>query len=130
MARQRSRAQASWKAARRPEVAQAYRDLGARQRSRFEGYEATRLDGVEALALLDGRGGQTESLGEGDEGEVLLEATPFYAESGGQDADTGYLVGPDGRAEVLDVHSPVVGLSLHRVRVESGRLTRGQRVAA
>jgi alanyl-tRNA synthetase len=130
MARQRTRARASWKGARRPEVAEAYRGVAAGRRTRFVGYEATRVAGAEVVALLDGGGRSVERLNEGDEGEIVLDATPFYAEAGGQVADTGLVVGTDGRAAVADVQSPVDGLTVHRVRVEAGEIVRGTSVAA
>jgi alanyl-tRNA synthetase len=98
-------------------------------RTEFAGYEAERLDDVHAtVLLLDGK--PVETLEEGVEGEVVLDVTPFYAEAGGQVADTGYIVAPSGHAEVLDVQRPAEGLIVHRVRLESGSLTRGEAVTA
>lgn len=54
--------------------------------------------------------------------EVILDRTPFYAESGGQNADAGHLVWDGGRAEVLDVQRPVRGLVVHQIRVLEGSL--------
>ena len=56
-------------------------------------------------------------------GEIVLDRTPFYAESGGQHADAGTIVWDGGSAEVLDVQRPVKGLVVHQVRVTSGELT-------
>ncbi len=130
MARQRSRAQASWKAAGRGEVASVYRDLVGRVTTTFAGYECTRLDSVRLEAALDAAGQGVPLLAAGEEGALVLEATPFYAEAGGQVADTGWLIGPEGRAEVRDVQRPVDGLSAHLVRVEAGRLAVGERLTA
>jgi alanyl-tRNA synthetase len=130
MAKQRARAKASWKGAGREEVADAYRRIATGRTTRFEGHATTRLESVRALALLDARGRPLESLQEGQQGEVVLDATPFYAEAGGQVADTGWLTGPAGRAEVLDVQRPLEGLSVHRVRVESGLLAADDAVTA
>lgn len=74
------------------------------------------------LALL-AEGAATSVLGEGSVGEVVLDRTPFYAESGGQNADAGHLTWDAGRAEVLDVQRPVRGLVVHQVRVLAGELT-------
>jgi alanyl-tRNA synthetase len=74
-----------------------------------------------ALAVLH-EGQQVAELGEGTVGEVVLDRTPFYAESGGQNADAGELRWDGGRAEVLDVQRPIRGLVVHRVRVLSGAL--------
>ncbi len=61
---------------------------------------------------------------------VVLDTTPFYAESGGQVADAGHLVWDGGRAEVLDVQRPVKGLVAHQVRVLEGELRTGTELSA
>src|SRR5665811_1524284 len=66
----------------------------------------------------------------GDIVQVILDRTPFYAESGGQNADAGHLVWDGGRAEVLDVQRPVRGLVSHQVRVLEGELTESTQVEA
>ena len=50
----------------------------------------------------------------GDEVAVILDKTPFYAESGGQVGDTGYITTPTGRVEISDVQEPIEGLSKSR----------------
>jgi alanyl-tRNA synthetase len=88
----------------------------------FTGYEETRTDDARVLALLRG-GEEVESLGEGEEGGVVLDRTPFYAESGGQVGDTGVLLTGSAHAFVLDTPpAPVPGLVVHRVKVERGSL--------
>ena len=62
--------------------------------------------------------------------EVVLDSTPFYAESGGQHADAGLITGPNVRAEVLDVQRPVKKLVVHQVRVLEGALALDDRVQA
>jgi alanyl-tRNA synthetase len=74
-----------------------------------------------ALALLAG-GRPVASLGAGEVGELVLDRTPFYAESGGQAADAGFVDFEGGRLEVLDVQRPVRGLVVHQVRVIDGEL--------
>ena len=74
------------------------------------------------LSLLSG-GAAVPALGEGVVGEVVLDRTPFYAESGGQNADAGHLTWDGGAAEVLDVQRPIKGLVVHQVRVTTGELT-------
>jgi alanyl-tRNA synthetase len=73
------------------------------------------------LALL-AEGAAVPALASGSIGEVVLDRTPFYAESGGQNADAGTIVWDGGRAEVLDVQRPVRGLVVHQVRVLDGEL--------
>ncbi|WP_313410035.1 alanine--tRNA ligase [Aeromicrobium sp.] len=74
------------------------------------------------LALLSG-GESVPVLTEGQVGEVVLDRTGFYAESGGQNADAGVLRWDGGEAEVLDVQRPIRGLVVHQVRVKQGELT-------
>ena len=64
------------------------------------------------------------------EGEVVLSPTPFYAESGGQIADTGTLEWDGGRATVLDTQKPVGELVVSRVRIDAGSLPLDARVRA
>jgi len=61
---------------------------------------------------------------------IVLDRTPFYAESGGQVGDTGVLLSDTGRAEVLDTTYAVPGLARHRVRVTDGELVAGQELTA
>ena len=70
-------------------------------------------------------GEEVASAGAGTELELVLDATPFYAESGGQAADTGLITGDGFRLEVLDVQAPVKGLSVHRGRVLDGEVAAG-----
>ncbi len=77
-----------------------------------------------ALALLVG-GAPATSLAQGEVGELVLDRTPFYAESGGQAADAGIIEVDGARLEVLDVQRPVRGLVVHQVRVVDGELALG-----
>ena len=129
MTKQRARARASWKGAGAEAAAGIYHELASRHASRFEGYHATSLDGVPIVAMLR-EASPVEVLQEGQDGEVLLEATPFYAEAGGQVGDRGWLSGPNGRARVTDTQRPVEGLILHRVCVDGGQLRVGDPVLA
>ncbi len=81
------------------------------------------------LALLAG-GASVPVLSEGQIGEVILDRTGFYAESGGQNADAGVLRWDGGRAEVLDVQRPIRGLVVHQVRIVEGELTVDRDVSA
>lgn len=93
----------------------------------FIGYASLDEQG-RVLALLKG-GVQVDHLSEGDEGVVLLDRTPFYAESGGQVGDSGYLENSKVRVEVRDCHKQ--GAShLHQVRVLHGSLAVGDQIDA
>ncbi len=98
-------------------------------RSEFTGYEGTRLDGARVVALINGNE-EVRELGEGDEGEVVLDRTPFYAEAGGQVGDTGTLVHGALHTSVNDTISPVSGLIVHRVTINRGALRVGDEVTA
>jgi alanyl-tRNA synthetase len=96
----------------------------------FTGYDETRTEGAKVVAMLHGEG-EVEELKEGEEGEVVLDRTPFYAESGGQVGDTGALYNSAAHAVVNDTPpAPTAGLILHRVKVERGSLKVGDTVTA
>jgi len=78
--------------------------------------------------VVDGQ--ERDSLHHGSEAEVVLSPTPFYAESGGQIADTGTLEWKGGRATVLDTQKPVGELTVSRVRVDEGSLPLNAKVRA
>jgi alanyl-tRNA synthetase len=129
MAEQKRRARESWKKTAVVPDKSTYGEIRARVATRFVGYETTVVDDASILALtIDGK--EVPSLVEGQEGEVFLDDTPFYAEGGGQVGDRGILAGPDGVADVLDTQTPVSGLYAHRVRVRKGMIQRDQRVLA
>jgi alanyl-tRNA synthetase len=106
-----------------------YADLTSRLgRSQFRGYETTRVEGARVAGIV--KGDETRSLAEGLEGEVVLDQTPFYAESGGQVGDVGTLSGANLLAEVEDTYSPAQGLIVHKVKVVKGTINVGDMVDA
>ena len=109
-------------------VAAAYRELAKVTRTTFLGYDHLEAEATVAAVLSDGA--PVERIDAGQEGEVVLDATPFYAEAGGQVGDTGLIRGDSVLAEVLDAKRPLPGLIIHRVRVKRGELRNGQRVLA
>ena len=88
----------------------------------FLGYAQEAAEGV-AMALVS-EGAEVTEIAAGQTGLVLLNQTPFYAESGGQVGDMGRMTGPDGvTVKVLDVQKQVGALWAHRVEVGSGAIT-------
>jgi len=97
--------------------------------NKFHGYDATHLENAKVVALVkDDR--QIEELKEGEEGLIVLSDTPFYAEAGGQVGDTGFLTNETSRIKVQDTFAPVVGLILHKSKVEKGAIKIGDALAA
>ena len=95
----------------------------------FTGYSEVVSEGT-VLGLIDSAG-STASARQGDEVELVLDRTPFYAEGGGQLADHGVLELANGaRLQVLDVQSPITGLVVHQARVLSGEVTIGEKAQA
>jgi alanyl-tRNA synthetase len=111
---EQQRARASWKGGVQKSANPVFQTLA---KTEFEGYSALRVDGARVLALVkDGQGVQT--LNPGDQGEVVLDATSFYADSGGQIGDTGVLYASDHHtvvAEVRGATKPVQGVFAHKV---------------
>ncbi len=98
-------------------------------RSEFTGYEGTRLEGAQVLALIKAEE-EVDELRTGEEGEAVLDRTPFYAEAGGQVGDTGAFAGGNSHVTINDTASPVSGLIVHRVTVDHGALHTGDKVTA
>jgi alanyl-tRNA synthetase len=128
MEEQKTRARASWKGAAKQTANPAYQQL---PKSVFEGYRQTRFDGCEVLAIIHNGQGARE-LKAGDSGEVILDHTPFYAESGGQVGDRGWFYSDDHNtvvAEVTGCYSPIQGVRAHQL-VAKHALRVGDRVDA
>ncbi len=128
MAEQRDRARASWKGAAKQTANPAYQQL---PKSEFEGYRQTRSDCCEVLAIIKGGQGAQE-LKPGEQGEVILDHTPFYAESGGQVGDRGWFYSDDHNtviAEVTGCYYPVQGVRSHQAVAKQG-IRVGQKVDA
>ncbi len=124
MSEQRTRAKADAKSRRRQLAdLSIYADMRAKGETAFLGYDELEADG-EVIGIIAG-GAPVASAGVDQEVEVVLTATPLYAESGGQDSDQGRLIGSGFEAEVLDVQRPVQGLVSHTVRVTSGEIAVG-----
>ena len=117
MEEQKSRARASWKGGTKQTANPAYQQL---PKSIFEGYRQTRSDGCEVLAIIHNGQGARE-LKAGESGEVILDHTPFYADSGGQVGDKGWFYSDDHNtilAEVTGCYAPIQGVRAHQVVVK------------
>ena len=101
-----------------------FRALGE---TKFTGYQQLRSE-AKVLGLI--RDGQVvKTVAKGEAVEVILDETSFYAESGGQDSDSGLIVADGVVLEVLDVQKPVKGLVSHSVLVKEGQIHLGDKVA-
>jgi alanyl-tRNA synthetase len=118
MEEQKTRARASWKGAAKQTANPAYQQL---PKSLFEGYRQTRSDNCEVLAIIKNSQGVQE-LETGESGEIILDHTPFYADSGGQVGDKGWFYSDDHNtviAEVTGCYSPIQGVRAHQVIAKS-----------
>ena len=125
MAEARERSRRAWKGelARAPEALKQL--LEGVPETPFTGYESFSTE-AEVLALVKGET-EVPEVSAGEEALAVFSETPFYPEGGGQVADTGLVLAPGGSAEVLEARR-FGHLILHRIRVRSGRLAKGQRV--
>ncbi|PFS54234.1 alanine--tRNA ligase [Bacillus cereus] len=96
--------------------------------SEFVGYGTVATES-NVVALVK-NGEYTDSLQAGEEGQLMLDVTPFYAESGGQIADRGYLLADGVKVLVKDVQKAPNGQNLHKIVVEEGTLTKDAAVKA
>ncbi len=129
MQEQKDRAKADAKAKKGGATSsEAYRELRAAGEVPFLGFTDLTTDATVRGIVADGR--LIDVARPGDVVEVVLDQTPFYAEAGGQDADSGLITGSGLSLEVLDVQRPIPGLVVHKVRVEDGELAAGAAVVA
>ncbi|HAM45634.1 MAG TPA: alanine--tRNA ligase [Propionibacteriaceae bacterium] len=129
MNEQRQRAKADAKAKKGGAVnTDAYRSLRNGGEVPFLGFTDLAVETTVRGIVADGRVVSTATPG--SVVEVVLDQTPFYAEAGGQDADSGLITGDGLSLEVLDVQRPVQGLIVHKVRVADGELATGSSVLA
>ena len=107
------------------EIVTAYENLGAGHTA-FDGYYQTSIESRILGILRDG-----EAVGQATRGqqvEIVLAETCFYAEGGGQVGDRGVITGPNGRVQIEDTQSPVAGLIVHRGKVAEGDIALGDAV--
>ena len=125
--KQRERARQSWRGD-ETAVSPFYEKFVGKGGTPFLGYDAIRSTSRIAGFLVNAM--PVDSVGGGQTAEIILDETPFYAESGGQVGDTGTLTSPSGVARVLDTYSPVRGVIVHKVQMEFGNLAVNDEIQA
>lgn len=101
-------------------VYSAFRAKGV---TKFTGYEELQTEAKVLGLIFEGK--DASKVQQGQLAEIILDETSFYAESGGQDSDSGFITGNGFELEVLDVQKPVKGLISHKVLVRSGEVSIG-----
>ncbi len=120
---QRERARAAWKGSGQTRIGEVHGRLANELSTSFHGYETLRFTSTVRALLVDG---EPRPSAHGDElVEVVVDETPFYAESGGQVGDRGEIRVPGGRVLVEDTQRPAGDLVVHRGRVASGEIRVG-----
>ncbi|HXG83387.1 MAG TPA: alanine--tRNA ligase [Pyrinomonadaceae bacterium] len=97
--------------------------------NKFHGYEKTQVEDAKVVALVKDDN-QVDELKEGEEGLIVLDETPFYAESGGQVGDAGTIFNGNAQVKVFDTFAPVAGIVLHKSKIEKGSVKVGDTVTA
>uniref|UniRef100_UPI0020293F60 alanine--tRNA ligase n=1 Tax=Actinotalea sp. C106 TaxID=2908644 RepID=UPI0020293F60 len=124
MTAQRERARADAKAKKGAHASStALRELREPGATEFTGY--TELSTSSTIRGLVRDGVLVPAAGQGETVDLVLDRTPFYAESGGQESDAGLITADGARLEVLDVQRPIKGLVVHTVRVLEGEVRAG-----
>ena len=127
MDEQRAKARAAWAGS--GETADQAIWFDIRQKvgaTEFLGYDAEKAEGKVVAIVLDGK--ETTALKPGQKGWLIVNQTPFYGESGGQQGDTGRFVSAGGEAAILDVQKMVGDLWIHHADVEKGEIKVGDDV--
>jgi len=129
MARQRTLSQESWKGSGETEVPEVFRGLLARGLvTRFVGYDT--LESETRIIALVADGKEAQTLAAGEEAEVILSQTPFYAESGGQVGDSGWIRTQTAACRVTRTFKAGTDFFVHMGRVETGKMAVGDAVRA
>ena len=129
MQEQREKARAAWAGSGEEKVKPVYKEVSAGiKKPIFVGYDV--LEGTaEVLAIIKGDKKVTEAH-DGDEVEIILDRTPFYAESGGQVGDKGELLGEASKFDVTDTIKPVQDLIVHKGKIRKGTFKIGDVILA
>jgi alanyl-tRNA synthetase len=123
---QKAKARASW-SAEEVAVSSVYRELFQQfPKTVFVGYDAFEAEAAVLAIIKNGK--IVHELTQGDTGEVLLDRTPFYAESGGQSGDAGELNTNGLKVVVTDTKKPVEGMHIHKINIKKGTLITGAKL--
>ncbi len=129
MQEQREKARAAWAGSGEAKVKPVYKEAAASiKKPVFTGYEVTQDSGL-IVAIIKGDKKITEAR-EGDHVEIVLDRTPFYAESGGQVGDKGDLLGEGAKFSVEDTTKPYEDMIAHKGTLKKGNLKVGDSVLA
>ncbi len=122
---QKERARKSWKSQAK-EVKPIYLEIKNKiQENEFVGYQTLETDDSKILALIKGES-EVKELKENEEGEIILDKTPFYPEKGGQIGDKGIIEGEGFLFDVFTTQTPVDGLIVHKGKVIFGTVKVGE----
>ncbi len=124
MAEQKAKARAAWAGSGEAADATIWYDLSEKHgATEFLGYDTETAEGqIKAIVAGGAEAGEARA---GSDAQIVMNQTPFYAESGGQVGDTGFIRTDTGAAEVTDTKK-VAGVFIHFVRVTEGSILRGQ----
>ncbi|MBW1914213.1 MAG: alanine--tRNA ligase [Deltaproteobacteria bacterium] len=128
MSGQRNQSQESWKGSGEEKIPALYRQITGKGTSLFLGY--SELSSMAEVMYILKQGKEIDSIGEGDEAEVVLDRTPFFGEAGGQVGDTGLLLGEGIVFRVTGAVKYAQDVIVHKGIVKSGILSCGEAVEA
>jgi len=129
MSRQRTLSQESWKGSGEAEIPEVFRKFLARGlTNRFVGYD--QLESETSLTAMAAAGKEVNSITAGEEADLTLDQTPFYAESGGQVGDAGWIRTRGAQFRVTHTFKAGADLFVHRGRLETGQMAVGDPVTA
>jgi alanyl-tRNA synthetase len=129
MQEQREKARAAWAGSGEEKVKPVYKEiLAGIKKPVFTGYDT--MEGSASIVAIIKGDRKVNDAREGDTVEIILDQTPFYAESGGQVGDKGELLGEASKFLVEDTVKPVEGLIVHKGKVRKGSFTVGDAVLA